>query len=149
MPQRFVALMDSFNIPVVSLVDSVGMAIGCPCAQGKLARAAALLTSALSEATVGRVCVVTGNAIGAGYMALASRPAADVVYAWPGSVIAPLAAPAAVQVLMEEQLCGRRHRAGPDPSAAGRRAWHACGQARRPPAQEAREPAAVTAGPER
>lgn len=103
---RFVALMDSFNIPVVSLVDSVGMAIGCPCAQGKLARAAALLTSALSEATVGRVCVVTGNAIGAGYMALASRPAADVVYAWPGSVIAPLAAPAAVQVLMEEKLKG-------------------------------------------
>ncbi len=101
---RFVALCDSFNVPVVSLVDTVGMAIRCEKGQGKLARAGAQLTMALSEATTARIAVVTGKAIGAGYMALASRPCADVVYAWPGAVIAPLDAPAAVQVLMENEL---------------------------------------------
>lgn len=103
---RFIQVCDSFNIPLVSLVDSTGMAISCDKGQGKLARAGALLTSALSEATTARIALVCGKAIGAAYMALASRPAADVVYAWPGAVIAPLDAPAAVQVLMEDQLKG-------------------------------------------
>lgn len=101
---RFVALCDSFNIPLISLVDSTGMEIRDGLAQGKLARAGAQLMMALSEATTARISIVTGKAIGPAYMTLASRPVADVVYAWPGAEIAPLDAPAAVQVLMEEQL---------------------------------------------
>ncbi|MDL2205757.1 methylmalonyl-CoA carboxyltransferase [Eubacteriales bacterium OttesenSCG-928-N13] len=103
---RFISMCDSFNIPLVSLVDTVGMAIRCEKGQGKLARAGAQLISALSEATTARIAVITGKAIGAGYIALASRPTQDVVYAWPGAEIAPLDAPAAVQVLMEDELKG-------------------------------------------
>lgn len=101
---RFVRMMDCFNIPVVSLVDTIGMQITSDAGQAALARAGAQLTFALSEATTARIALIIGNAIGAGYMALASRASADMVYAWPGSVIAPLAAPAAVQVLMSEKL---------------------------------------------
>ena len=75
-----------------------------PCEQAELARAGALLMSALSEAAVGRVALITGQAIAVGYSALAARSAADVVYAWPGSVIAPLASEAAVQVLMSDKI---------------------------------------------
>ena len=39
-------------------------------------------------------------------MVLAARSAADMVYAWPGSVIAPLTVKAAVQVLMPGKLAG-------------------------------------------
>ena len=44
-----------------------------------------------------------------GYAALASRAAADVTYAWPGSVIAPLTAAATVQVLEPEKLDGAKN----------------------------------------
>ena len=103
---RFVRTMDAFNVPVVTLVNCAGFEIASACAQGELARACAKLLSALGEATCARVALVAGDAVAAGYMVLASREAADMVYAWPGSVIAPLAAPAAVQVFMRERLKG-------------------------------------------
>ncbi len=103
---RFASVCDSFNIPLISFVDSIGLGIAKDHAQGKLARAGAQLMTALSEATTARVAIVTGKAVGASYMALASRPVADAVYAWPGAMIAPLDAPAAVQVLLEDQLKG-------------------------------------------
>lgn len=108
---RFVALCDSFNIPVVSLVDTMGLSVACDCQQAELARAGAQLISALSEATCGRVAVITGNAVAVGYTAMAARNAADVVYAWPGSIVAPLAPNAAVQVLMSDKIDGAEKRA--------------------------------------
>ena len=101
---RFAGICDSFNIPVVSFVDSTGIGVASSCAQGKLARAGAQLMSALSEATCARIAVVTGKAVGPAYMAMASRPANDVIYAWPGAMVSPLDVPAAVQVLMSDKL---------------------------------------------
>ena len=101
---RFASICDSFNIPTVALVDSTGLGIAKSSAQGKLARAGAQLMSALAESTTARIAIVTGKAVGPAYMALASRSVADVVYAWPGAMISPLDAPAAVQVLLEGEL---------------------------------------------
>ena len=106
---RFARLLDCYNIPMISFVDSTGVAVERACGQGDLTRAQAQLMSALSDASNAKIALVTGNAIAAGYMILASRSVADMVYAWPGSVISPLNAAAAVQVLMRDKLSGAQN----------------------------------------
>ena len=104
---RFARFCDSFNLPILTLVDSVGFSVAGSSGQAGLAKAGAALLGALSESAGARIALVTGKAIAAAYMALAARTQADVIYAWPGSVIAPLDVPAAVQVLMNGKLKGQ------------------------------------------
>jgi acetyl-CoA carboxylase carboxyltransferase component len=75
--------------------------------QAALAGAGAVLMGALSEAAGARIALVTGKAIAPPTWCWRARASADVVYAWPGSVIAPLDVPAAVQVLMNGKLKGQ------------------------------------------
>ncbi|MBO4884573.1 MAG: methylmalonyl-CoA carboxyltransferase [Clostridia bacterium] len=100
---RFVRFLDSFSIPVVTLVDTMGAAANTA-AQGELARANAALMGAYADATCPRVAIVTGNAIGTAATALASRAASDVIYAWPGAVISPVTAKVAAQLYGEKEL---------------------------------------------
>ncbi len=116
---RFAALCDSFNLPIITLVDSAGFSVASASGQADLAKAGAALLGALSEATGARIALVTGKAVAAAYMVPAARTAADMVYAWPGSVIAPLDVPAAVQVLMNGKLKGKRTRRQSAPSLSG------------------------------
>ena len=102
---RLAAFCDAFSIPVVTFADSVGMKInGAP--QGELARAGASLLYAMSELSAPRIAVITGQAIGMGYSAMASRAVADMVYAWPGAVISAVSAPIAAQLLYADQMDG-------------------------------------------
>ena len=89
---KVVELARDSGSPVIGIYDTAG----------------AQLMFALAEAGNARVSVVCGQAVGMGYAALASRAAADVTYAWPGSVIAPLTAAATVQVLEPEKLDGAK-----------------------------------------
>ena len=61
---------------------------------------------ALAQTSSPRVAVVTGNAIGMGYAAMASKAAADVVYAWPGAVISAVSPAIAVQLESADKLQG-------------------------------------------
>lgn len=107
---RFIRFCDSFSIPVVSLVDTMGAAVTAD--QGEMMRAVAQLMYATAETTSPRVAIVTGNAVGAAATALASHAAADVIYAWPGAVISPVSAAIAVQLNNEAEL-----HAAADPAA--------------------------------
>ena len=100
---RFAAFCDCFSIPVITVVDSVGMKISTA-PQGELSRAGAQLLFALSEATTPRIALVVGQAIGMSYAALASRAVSDMVYAWPGSVFSPVSAPIAAQLLYADEM---------------------------------------------
>ena len=100
---RFVRFLDSFSIPVVTLVDTMGAAQNTT-AQGELARAAAALMGADADSTSPRVAVITGNAIGTAATTLASHAASDVIYAWPGAVISPVTAQIAAQLYGEDKL---------------------------------------------
>lgn len=102
---RLVSFCDAFSIPVITLVDSMGMKINAA-PQGELARAGAALMYALAEMSAPRVAVIVGQAIGMGYAALASRAAADMVYAWPGAVISSVSAPIAAQLLYASEMDG-------------------------------------------
>ena len=101
---RFVRLCDCYQIPVVSLVNSDGIAVPDACQQARYLKGAADLLYAYAEATAPKVAVIIGNAVGAAYVAMGGKAIADVSYAWPGAVIAPLTKEAAVQTLDGEKL---------------------------------------------
>ena len=102
---RIASFCDAFSIPVITFVDTLGMKISAA-PQGELARAGASLMYAMNEVSSPRIAVITGQAIGMGYSALASRAAADMVYAWPGAVISSVSAPIAAQLLFADQMDG-------------------------------------------
>lgn len=101
----FMSFCDCFSIPVVTIVDSMGMKISTA-PQGELARNGAQLMFAMSEATNVRIALIAGNAVGMGYAALASRASSDVVYAWPGAVISAVTPKIAVQLACADELKG-------------------------------------------
>ena len=101
---RFVRLCDCYQIPVISLVNTDGLAVPLAAHQGALLRGAAELIYAYAEATSPKVAVFTGNAVGAAYVAMGGKSIADMSYAWPTAVISPLTREAAVQTLDGDKL---------------------------------------------
>ena len=108
---RFVSFCDCFSIPVISIVDSMGMKVSAA-PQGELARAGAQLMYALTESGSVRIALIIGNAVGTAYAAMASRAASDAVYAWPGADISAVTPKVAVQLNCAEEL-----RTADDPQA--------------------------------
>ena len=67
---RFIWLCDAFNVPLLYLADVPGFMIGTKVERAGIIRAGAKMISAVSEATVPRVCVVVRKAYGAGLYAM-------------------------------------------------------------------------------
>lgn len=101
---RFIRLCDCYSIPVVSLINSKGVAVPKAESQSWTMITAAQLLYAYAEATTAKVSVVVGNAIGQAYVAMGGKANADMTYAWPGAVISALTPEAAVQVLYVDEL---------------------------------------------
>ncbi len=95
---RFVRLCDAYSIPVVTLLNSKGI-LGTEDAEAEGdIRAVSLLTQSYSEATNAKITVITGDAYGAAFTAMACGSGnADVVYALDGAKIGALAPETAVQ----------------------------------------------------
>ena len=68
---RFIWLCDAFNIPLVFLADIPGFMIGTAVERQGIIRHGAKLITAVSEATVPKLCVVVRKAYGAGLYAMA------------------------------------------------------------------------------
>ena len=68
---RFVWLCDAFNIPLVFLADVPGFMIGTVVERQGIIRHGAKMITAVSEATVPKICVVVRKAYGAGLYAMA------------------------------------------------------------------------------
>lgn len=93
---KFVRFCDAFSIPVISFVDTEGF---------EDIKSAAKVTSAYAEATTAKISIVTGKAVGAGYIALAGTGAnADVVYALPDAIISPVNPEAAALIMAPEKM---------------------------------------------
>lgn len=83
----FVTFCDAFNIPVLSLTNVSGFKASAY-DEKHLAKAAAELTYAFTNATVPKVNVVIGKAFGNAYVVMNSKSTgADMVYAWPNAQI--------------------------------------------------------------
>ena len=80
----FVRLCDSFNISILTLVDTKGAAINIEEEKNGLAKNLGRFMYSLIDTTVPKVALVIGEACGLGYEILASKEAAfDVTMAWP------------------------------------------------------------------
>lgn len=104
---RLVSFCDSFSIPVVTTVDSEGVAAEADAsiAYGKLAKA-------YITATTAKVTVVTGKAYGAAFTLMGSRAlGADLALALETSVISVLAPETAVAFAMNDLITAEKSRA--------------------------------------
>jgi propionyl-CoA carboxylase beta chain len=88
---RFARTCDAFNLPLVTVVDSPGVAPDADQERQGLVRRAAKLAYAYAEATVPKVTVVPRRAAGPAAEVLGGRRLrADLVLAWPGAEVAGL-----------------------------------------------------------
>lgn len=97
---RFIRFCDSFNIPLLTLVDVPAFLPGSQQEHGGIIRHGAKMLFAYSEATVPKVSVIMRKAYGGAYIAMNSKGlGADVVYAWPVAEIAVMGASGAVAII--------------------------------------------------
>ena len=97
---RFVRFCDSFNLPLVTMVDTPGFLPGKDLEWRGMIRHGAELAFAYAQATVPRVCLILRKAFGGAYIVMDSRGIGnDICLAWPGAEIAVMGASGAVQIL--------------------------------------------------
>jgi acetyl-CoA carboxylase carboxyltransferase component len=102
---RFVWCCDAFNIPLVFLADVPGFMIGTDVERQGIIRHGAKMVTAISEATVPKLCVVLRKAYGAGLYAMAGpafEPEATI--ALPTAKIAVMGPEAAVNAVFANKI---------------------------------------------
>jgi acetyl-CoA carboxylase carboxyltransferase component len=102
---RFVQLCDAFNVPLLFLSDVPGFMVGTAVEKQGIIRHGAKMISAVSEATVPKICVVVRKAYGAGLYAMAG-PGFDpeATIALPTAKIAVMGAEAAVNAVYANKI---------------------------------------------
>jgi acetyl-CoA carboxylase carboxyltransferase component len=110
---RFIRFCNTFNIPLLTLVDVPGFLPGVEQERGGIIRHGAKLLFAYASATVPKVTVILRKAYGGSYLAMCSQEmGADFVFAWPSAEIAVMGAEGAVKILYSREL-----KAAADPKA--------------------------------
>ena len=100
---RFVRFCDSFNIPLLTLVDVPGFLPGVDQEHTGIIRHGAKMLFAYSEATVPKVTVITRKAYGGAYIAMCCRElGADQVMAWPTAEIAVMGPSGAANIIFRK-----------------------------------------------
>jgi len=102
---RFIRFCDSFNIPLLTLVDIPGYLPGVDQEHSGVIRHGAKILYAYSEATVPKITVILRKAYGGGYIAMCSRHlGADFVYAWPNAEIAVMGPEGAANIIFRAEI---------------------------------------------
>lgn len=97
---RLVRTCDAFNIPVVTIINTKGIAqVDC----ARLIKSTSRLAHAYAEATTAKIAIIAGQAIGASYIALSN---ADITVAWPTGVISAMGLEAYVEFTNHDALKG-------------------------------------------
>ena len=102
---RFVRFCDSFNIPILTLVDMPGYLPGIDQEYAGVIRHGAKLLYAFSEATVPKITLIMRKAYGGGYIAMCSKHlGADLVFAWPTAEIAVMGPEGAANIIFKKDI---------------------------------------------
>lgn len=102
---RFVRFCDSFNIPLINLVDIPGYLPGIDQEQKGIIRHGAKILYSIAEATVPKISLILRKAYGGAYIALVSRDLGyDRIIAWPNSKIGIMGPEQAVGVINRKEL---------------------------------------------
>lgn len=111
---RFIRFCNTFNIPLVNLVDVPGFLPGIGQEHGGIIRHGAKLLFSHSSSTVPKLTVILRKAYGGAYLAMCSKDlGADRVYAWPTAEIAVMGAEGAAEIVFRREI-----QESPDPAAA-------------------------------
>jgi len=102
---RFVRFADSFNIPLINLVDTPGYLPGTDQEHRGIIRHGAKVLFAFAEASVPKISLILRKAYGGAYIALASRKLGqDIVIAWPSAQIAVMGPEQAVKIIFRKEI---------------------------------------------
>ena len=102
---KLISFCDSFSIPVVTLVNSVGVATDAESEGAPLASQLGKLAMAYATADTAKITVVCGKAYGAAFTLMGSKAlGADMVYALPESEISVMVPASAVAFLWNDQI---------------------------------------------
>ena len=111
---RFVRFCDSFNVPIVTLVDVPGFMPGVAQEHGGIIRHGAKLIYAYCEATVPKLTVILRKAYGGAYIVMSSKHVrSDFNVAWPSAEIAVMGPDGAVNIVYRKEI-----ESAADPEAA-------------------------------
>ncbi|MGY6500546.1 MAG: acyl-CoA carboxylase subunit beta [Acidimicrobiales bacterium] len=106
---RFVAFCDSFNLPIVTLVDTPGFYPGKDLEWRGMIRKGAQLAFAYARATVPRIALVMRKSYGGAYIVMDSKHMGnDLMLAWPSAEIAVMGARQAGEILHRRETPERR-----------------------------------------
>lgn len=100
----FVNFCDAFDIPVLSLTNTKGFE-ATKCSEKSIAQAVGKLTYAFANATVPKVNVIVGEAMGSAYVAMNSKAiGADMVYAWNNAKIGMMDSESAAKIIYADEI---------------------------------------------
>ncbi|MCA8927317.1 MAG: acyl-CoA carboxylase [Alphaproteobacteria bacterium] len=111
---RFVALADAYGLPLITLIDIPGFAIGSAAEATGMARRSGRLLFEMAHVTVPRLSLSLRKGYGAGYIAMGGGRSfdADYAFAWPTAEICAMSVEGAVDVAFR-----RDYETAPDPMA--------------------------------
>lgn len=102
---RFIRFLNSFNIPILTLVDVPGYWPGVAQEHGGIIRHGAKLLYAYSEASVPKVTLVLRKAYGGAYIAMSSKlMGGDINFSLPSAEIAVMGPRGAIEILYSRQI---------------------------------------------
>lgn len=106
---RFVSFCDSFNLPIITLVDTPGFYPGKDLEWRGMIRHGAQLVYAYARATVPRICVILRKSYGGAYIVMDSKTMGnDLCLAWPGAELAVMGAGQAAAILQRRASADER-----------------------------------------
>lgn len=102
---RFVRFCDSFNVPLLTLVDVPGFLPGSSQEYGGIIVHGAKLMFAYGEATVPKITVTLRKSYGGAHCVMSSKQLlSDINYAWPSAEIAVMGPRGAIEVLEGKKI---------------------------------------------
>ncbi len=102
---RFIRFCDSFNIPIITLVDVPGFLPGVAQEHGGIIRHGAKVLYAIAEATVPKIALILRKSYGGAFIAMSSKHLGyDRTIAYPGSEIAVMGAEGAANIIFRKEI---------------------------------------------
>ena len=102
---RFVRICDSYNVPILFLVDNPAYLPGVKQERGGIIRHGAKILHAVSEATVPKVTLILRKGYGGGLTAMCPRAmGSDLVLAWPTTQLGLMGAEGAVSIIYRNEI---------------------------------------------
>lgn len=100
---KFVKLISSFEIPLVTVLDAEGFNTCLKCEQKGVVNEVLELIRAINDDDNHKISIITGKAVGAAYVALASKGMGFHTFAFPDAYVSPVTSSVAVDVLEDSK----------------------------------------------